>query len=140
MLLAASEKGASSWLSALPLKKLGYVINKQEFRDAICLRYGWKIPNTPIYCGCGQKNSFDHILVCKKGGFVSMRHNVLRDTEARMMGKVFRDVQVEPELLPAGPQTSGNNAEKAIMQKRQDLLCQQEECGECKRKRFLTLG
>ena len=50
MLLAASEKGASSWLSALPLKKLGYVINKQEFRDAICLRYGWKIPNTSIYC------------------------------------------------------------------------------------------
>lgn len=113
MLLAASEKGASSWLSALPLKKLGYVINKQEFRDAICLRYGWKIPNTPIYCGCGQKNSFDHILVCKKGGFVSMRHNILRDTEARMMEKVFKDVQVEPELLPAGHQTSGNNAEKA---------------------------
>ena len=42
-----------------------------------------------------------------------MRRNVLRDTEARMMGKVFRDVQLEPELLPAGPQTSGNNAEKA---------------------------
>ena len=56
MLLAASEKGASSWLSALPLKKLGYIINKQEFRDSICLWYGWKIPNTPIYCGCGQKN------------------------------------------------------------------------------------
>ena len=36
----AQEKGASSWLSALPLKRMGYTLNKQEFRDAICLRYG----------------------------------------------------------------------------------------------------
>ena len=42
-----------------------------------------------------------------------MRHNVLRDTEARMVEKVLRDVQVEPELFPAGPQTSSNNVEKA---------------------------
>ncbi len=35
----ASEKGVSSWLSALPLRSLGYCLNKQEFRNAICLRY-----------------------------------------------------------------------------------------------------
>ena len=35
MLMAASEKEASSWLSALPLKSLGYTLNKQEFCDAI---------------------------------------------------------------------------------------------------------
>ena len=28
---AAREKGASSWLSALPIQRLGYTINKQEF-------------------------------------------------------------------------------------------------------------
>ena len=33
---AAREKGASSWLSTLPIQKLGYTINKQEFRDAFC--------------------------------------------------------------------------------------------------------
>ena len=44
-----------------------------------------------------------------------MRHNVLRDTEARMMEKVFGDVQVKPELFPAGPQTLGNYAEKAAL-------------------------
>ena len=38
---AAREKGASSWLSTLPIKSLGYAVNKQEFRDAIVLRYGW---------------------------------------------------------------------------------------------------
>jgi len=34
------EKGASSsWLSALPIKAIGYAMNKQEFTDAICMRY-----------------------------------------------------------------------------------------------------
>ena len=28
---ATSEKGASVWLSALPLKKMGYALNKREF-------------------------------------------------------------------------------------------------------------
>ena len=34
------EKGAGSWLTVLPLQDKGYCLNKQEFRDAICLRYG----------------------------------------------------------------------------------------------------
>ena len=45
-LISAQEKGSSSWLSSLPIKKLGYTLNKQEFRDAVCLRYGWPIANT----------------------------------------------------------------------------------------------
>ena len=112
--VCASEKGASSWLSALPLKKLGYVLNKQEFRDAICLRYGWQIPQTPTYCGCGSKNDFDHILTCKKGGYVSMRHNVLRDVQAAMLTKVCTDVRVEPSLLPTDEErTAGNNRSRS---------------------------
>ena len=78
---AVKEKGASSWLSALPIQRLGYTLNKQEFRDAVCLRYGWNIADMPMFCGCGQLNSMDHVLICKKGGYVSMRHNILRDTE-----------------------------------------------------------
>ena len=100
LLEAACEKGASSWLSALPLKRYGYVINKQEFQDAISLRYGWPIAGTPKHCACGTLNSVDHILICKKGGYVLMRHNVLRDTEAKLMEKVCKDVQTEPKLLP----------------------------------------
>ena len=30
----ASEKGASSWLTSLPLAKYGFVLNKQMFHDA----------------------------------------------------------------------------------------------------------
>ena len=52
----AGEKGAGAWLNALPLHAMGYTLDKQEFRDADCLRYGWKIPNTPSLCGCSKKN------------------------------------------------------------------------------------
>ena len=39
----AKEKGSSAWLSSLPLSFLGFVLNKQEFRDGVCLRYSWPI-------------------------------------------------------------------------------------------------
>ena len=39
----ASEKGASIWLTALPLQEQGFCLNKQEFKDALCLQYGWQL-------------------------------------------------------------------------------------------------
>ena len=98
----ACEKGAGAWLTSLPLQALGYTLNKQEFRDSLCLRYNWRIPNTPSYCGCREKNTVDHTLNCKLGGFVTMRHNNIRDFEATLLGEVCKDVKVEPELLPIG--------------------------------------
>ncbi len=99
-LQSAREKGVSSWLSALPIKNLGYVLNKQEWRDAICLRYGWSIPEMPRFCACGKRNSIEHALDCKLGGYVHMRHNAIRDTEARIMREVASDVKIEPALQP----------------------------------------
>ena len=99
-LVLSSEKGSGSWLTVLPLEDLGFCLNKQEFRDALCLRYGWNIPKMPSFCGCGQKNNVDHTLICKKGGYVAMRHNNLRDLNADMQKEVCRDVVVEPTLLP----------------------------------------
>ena len=111
----AAEKGAGAWLTSLPLQSMGYTLNKQEFRDAICLRYGWRIPNTPIYCACKAKNSVDHTLNCKLGGYVHMRHNQIRDFEADLLKEVCKDVKVEPLLLPLGNSgtLSTNTAEKA---------------------------
>ena len=51
---ATQEKGASAWLSAMPIKRLGYTVNNQEFRDGVCLRYGWRVENMPSICGCGS--------------------------------------------------------------------------------------
>ena len=111
----AQDKGAGAWLTALPIQSLGYTLNKQEFSDSVCLRYGWPIPNTPSYCQCKEPNTIDHTLCCKKGGYVALRHNRVRDLEAELMKEVCHNVQIEPELLPIDsdrPRT-GNTPEKA---------------------------
>ena len=50
----AKEKGASSWMSVLPLEDHGFSLHKGAFHDAIHLRYGWKLSNTPTKCTCGS--------------------------------------------------------------------------------------
>ena len=37
-------------------------------------------------------------MICKKGGFTTMRHNELRDLEAELLNTVCKDVQIEPVL------------------------------------------
>ena len=115
----AGEKGAGAWLNALPLQSAGYTLNKQQFRDAIYMRYGWKIPGTPLYCGCGGKNDLDHILNCKVGGYVAMRHNNIRDLEATLLKEVCKDVRVEPDLLPVGER--GTQSRKSATKARLDV-------------------
>ncbi len=35
----AQEKGASSWLTALPIEEFGFTLHKRAFQDALALRY-----------------------------------------------------------------------------------------------------
>ena len=37
---------------------------------------------------------------CKKGGFVSIRHDTIRDFEANLLKKVCAEVEIEPKLQP----------------------------------------
>ena len=41
------DKGASSWLNAIPIEEHGLPLNKQEFRDSLFLRYNLPLPNLP---------------------------------------------------------------------------------------------
>ena len=36
----AQERGASNWLTALPIEEHGFLLHKGTFRDAVALRYG----------------------------------------------------------------------------------------------------
>ena len=51
----ASEKGASSWLTVIPMSEKVFTLNKWEFRDALKLRYGWPIKDNPTRCACAGK-------------------------------------------------------------------------------------
>ena len=111
-----SEPGASSWLSALPLRDHGFDLNKGEFRDALSLRYNNKPKNLPAKCPCGESFDVTHALDCKRGGFVNARHDNIRNLEAKLLHSVCNDVEVEPPLqpVPAGNkfQLSANTKEE----------------------------
>ena len=94
----SQEKGSSSWLNVIPLKEMGFDLSKREFRDALHLRYDWSIPDKPAVCVCGDNFNTDHAMICKKGGFITMRHNELHDLEAELLNTVCKDVQIEPVL------------------------------------------
>ena len=94
------EKGASSWLNAIPIEEHGLALNKQELRDSLCLRYNLPLPNLPSYCACGEMFSVNHPLSWKKGGFVAQRHDTIRDLLTSHISKVCRNAKTEPILQP----------------------------------------
>ena len=95
------EKGASSWLTTLPLVDFGFILSKTEFQDALRLRYVKPILNIPKNCACGKQNSVDHALSCKRGGFVHLQHNQARDLIIGMLNDAgCKDVVAEPLLAP----------------------------------------
>jgi len=65
----AKEKGASTWLTALPLKEHSFSLHKAAFHDAMALRYGWSPSNLPSKCDYGNHFTVEHALSCAKGGF-----------------------------------------------------------------------
>ena len=99
------QKGASSWLTALPLEEFHYTLSKQEFTDAVQMRYKHPIRDRPQICACSKANTIDHALSCAMGGYRDMRHNQIRDLEASLLEEVCKDVRTEPKLLPLTGET-----------------------------------
>jgi len=95
---ANGQKGVSNWLTSLPMKEHGFDLSSQEFRDAIRIRYGWQLERLPAMCACGSSFGVSHALSCKKGGFVTLRHNEVRDITAELLKEVCQDVRKEPML------------------------------------------
>ena len=107
----SQEKGSSSWLSVLPLEEHGFYLHKGEFRDALGLRYGWKLNNTPKTCNCGAQFTVNHAMICHMGGFPTIRHNEIRDITASLLTEVCNNVAIEPALQPlSGENMAGRSA------------------------------
>ena len=97
--IQARDKGASSWLNALPIEDMSFSLNKEEFRDALRLRYNLNLENLPTRCPCGQPFNVTHALSCKKGGFVNERHDNVKNILTGLLSRVCRDVESEPHLM-----------------------------------------
>ena len=94
----SQEKGASTWLTALPIDDHGFALHKSAFRDILSLRYDWPFQNSPSHCSCSHPFSVEHALSCKTGGFPAVRHNKVRDVTASLLTEVCHGVSTEPHL------------------------------------------
>ena len=63
---------------------------------------------------CGSKFDIQHSLTCKKGGFVTIRHNDLRDLTAKILSEVCYDIEIELRLVPlSGEDLSNRTANRS---------------------------
>ena len=97
---AATENGASIWLTVLPIKRNGFFLEKQAFWDGIHIRYNIPLERLPTKCVCGFPFDLQHAFSCPKGGLVIARHNEIRDITAEILGEICTGVTVEPTLTP----------------------------------------
>ena len=66
--------------------------------------------NTNTLCECGSKLNIQHALSCKKGGFVSMRHNKVPNITAAPLKEVCHGVCVESNIH----KLSGESFERTV--------------------------
>ena len=87
-------------MTVLPLDEHGFSLHKGDFRDAVCLRYGWPLLHLPTECVCGTLLTVDHAFTYPHGGYPTLRHNEIRDITAQLMSEVCPNVATEPTLQP----------------------------------------
>ena len=120
-LTMAQETGASNWLSALPIRAKGFSLNKQEFTDALALRYGWIVKGLPEVCACGENFDERHAMSHQKGGFISIRHDEIRDITCSLLKEVCSDVTKEPLLQPLQGEEFNYKTAKVKQEARVDI-------------------
>ena len=62
------------------------------------IRYGYQLTRLPEKCACGAYFDLQHALSCEKGGFLTLRHNMIREVTARLLNEIFHDVRVESQF------------------------------------------
>ena len=114
----SQEKGASTWLTALPIDNHGFALHKTAFPDALSLRYGWAIKNSPSHCSCDHAFSIAHALSCR---YPSIRHNEVRDITASLLTEVCHDVSIVPHLQPITGESMAHQTANTDDQSRLDI-------------------
>ena len=105
VLEANCDRGASAWLSCLPIAAHGFSLDRRSFQDALAARYSWPVQGLPDTCLCGAAFTVDHGMICRRGGFPIIRHNHVRDYFAALLAKVCNAVGTEPLLQPLAGET-----------------------------------
>ena len=99
-MLPSEEKGASTWLTTIPIEEHGFALHIAAFRDALALRSCCRSKGMPVTCACRKSNTVDHALSCPKGGHVIMCHNEVSDLTASLLDEAAKCVEKKPVLQP----------------------------------------
>ena len=75
----------------------------------------------PSMCCCSGKMDVQHAMSCERGGFITIRHNDLRDLTANFLSNVCDDVEIEPKLLPVTGQNISNRIANTRTETRLDI-------------------
>ena len=121
---AASEKGGSSWMTAIPSYDHGTVLHKGDFVDSCYIRYGWELLNLPTSCACGATFDVQHALDCQLGGLRTIQHNEVRDVMAQFMREAgHTTVEVEPKLQELSGEVFDYLSANKESEARSDIKC-----------------
>ncbi len=72
----SSEKGASTWLTTLPIADHAFMHPSQGCIPRCRMsEIGWTPKRLPSRCVCDQNFTIEHALSCHRGGFPSIRHS-----------------------------------------------------------------
>eukprot|EP00957_Ditylum_brightwellii_P173702 13224930-Ditylum_brightwellii.AAC.1 len=69
----------NNWLTVAPCTANNSVLNKEECRDQVLMRYFITPNGLPTVCACGKHHTLNHALQCKIGGLIGGQHNKARD-------------------------------------------------------------
>jgi hypothetical protein len=120
----ARQKGASSWVTAMPTEEHDTVLHKRDFVDAVYIRYAWAILDLPERCVCGKHFDVQHSLDCMVGGFRTLQHNEVRDLVADCLSEAkFPGVGTEPDLMELSGESFKLKSANVDEEARSDVKC-----------------
>ena len=107
------------WVDTILIFFSGYVLTKREFWDGVNLKYNWLLSCMPSKCVCEANVDLSYAFTCKKGGFLIIRQNEIRNITTNLLNEVCKDVCVEPLLTPLSgesiiPKWSNTSAEARL--------------------------
>ena len=85
------------------------------------IRYDRRLKRFPSHCACGNTFNLQHALQFPSGGFVTLRHNHVRNTTANLLTEVWENVCVEPQLQPMSDETFFEKTANILDQARADI-------------------
>ena len=111
------------WLSVSPIPRRGFRLSAQSFRDALAGRFGLELLPLREKCTCAGAPPFTraHAMSCNKAGYLTARHNEVRNLIGALAKEVTSEVANDPVIRKGVAATDDRSA---IPELKADLLIQ----------------